>query len=332
MCRPSLYTLSPRAVIRPILDFGPKQHRANLLPMPVPERFSDGSFRFSGGGTAFTFQRLRPGVMLTTATGFDRGEVGDAPLRVVEAEVRWFRTPLEWFIDARQADNANSMVFTRWTEWLGRNAGLLKRLHVLTGGEPMRLTVSIARHLAGAAGILSIYEDPAAFRAAVNAVVPAYSPATADPQPVECEVVRDPGRTQVRSSRSVWVLEPISPATLLARVAGTEEGILTDLLFEEVERGLSSLHARPAWFVDLSAVRTISSAAVDNWAAWLDPRRNELSQVHVLAPSSATGLLLAISRFRSNLAGIIRLHESKDEFEAALKAAAAPAMRFGSGG
>ena len=157
-------------------------HHGRLMGMAVPERFSDGSFRFSGGGTAFTFHRLRPGVMLTTASGFDRGGVGDAPLRVIEAEVRWFRTPLEWFIDAQQADNATSPVFTRWTEWLGRNSGLLRRLHVLTGGEAMRLTVSIARHLAGAASVLSLYEDPSAFRAAISVVVPTYSPADSDPQ------------------------------------------------------------------------------------------------------------------------------------------------------
>lgn len=310
--------------------YKPEPSHGTVWGMAVPQRFSDGSFRFSGGGTAFTFHRLRPGIMLTTATGFDRGEVGDAPLRVIESEVRWFRTPVEWFIDARTVDNAASPVFTRWTEWLGRNAGILKRLHVLTGGEPMKLTVSIARHLSGAAGILSLYDDGAAFHSAIISAVPSFAPVSAEPQAVECEVVRNPRSVELRSGRSVWIIEPLPPSTLVARVTGTEEGIMADLLFEEVERALATLQPRPAWFVDLSAVRTISSAAVDNWAAWVEPRRTELRQVHVLAPSTATGLLLAISRFRSNLAHIIRLHESKDQFEAELKTASSQAVRSGS--
>lgn len=298
--------------------------------MAVPQRFSDGSFRFSGGGTAFTFHRLRPGVMLTIATGFDRGEVGDAPLRAIESEVRWFRTPVEWFIDARAVDNAASPVFTRWTEWLGRNAGMLQHLHVLTGGEPMKLTVAIARHLSGTAGILSLYEDAAAFRSAILTAVPSFAPVSAEPQTVQLEVVRNPRSAELRSSRSAWVIEALPPSTLLARVSGTEDGVIADLLFEEMERTLAMLQPRPAWFVDLSAVRTISSAAVDNWAAWLEPRRTELRQVHVLPPSTATGLLLAISRFRSNLSDVIRLHESKGQFDAELRGSSSQAMRSNS--
>ena len=269
--------------------------------------------------------------MLTIATGFDRGEVGDAPLRAIEAEVRWFRTPIEWFIDASQADNATSPVFTRWTEWLGRNANMLKRLHVLTGGEPMKLTVSIARHLAGAAGILSLYEDPAAFRAALSAAAPAWVPPGRAPQRIECDVVRDSHRSEVRTSRVTWSFEPMPPSILLSHASGTEEAVVADILFEEAERALSVLKPRPAWFIDLSGVRTMSSAAVDNWAAWVDPRRAEFSQVNVLAPSTATGLLLSISRFRSNLGNLIRLYESKEDFEADLKSAAVETARFGIG-
>lgn len=300
--------------------------------MAVHQRFSDGSFRFSGGGTAFTFHRLRPGVMLTIATGFDRGEIGDAPLRTIESEVRWFRTPVEWFIDARAADNAASPVFTRWTEWLARNTGMLKRLHVLTGGEPMKLTVSIARHLSGAAGFLTLYDDAATFGSAILTVMPSFAPVSAEPQIVTCEIVRNSRSVELRSSRSAWIIEPLPPSTLVARVTGTEEGVMTDVLFEEVERAIATLQPRPAWFVDLSAVRTISSAAVDNWAAWLEPRRTELRHVHVLPPSTATGLLLAISRFRSNLSDVIRLHESKDQFEAELRASGSQAVGSRSAG
>ena len=62
------------------------------------ELFEDGSTRLSIAEAAFVFRRPRPGVLVVTGTGWDRGQFGDVPFEEIEAEGARFG-PLELFID-----------------------------------------------------------------------------------------------------------------------------------------------------------------------------------------------------------------------------------------
>jgi hypothetical protein len=116
----------------------------------------------SAGGCTFTFERPAPGVMVVTIQGFDRGELGDGPLREV-ASGFGLGAPLELFIDASQASGAVPEVSDAWTRFFAERRADLKSVHVLVGSKVVQLTVAIAQHLSRTGNLVQLYSDPAIF-------------------------------------------------------------------------------------------------------------------------------------------------------------------------
>jgi hypothetical protein len=57
---------------------------------------ADGRVRMAAGKAEFVFQRLRPGVMLVTVSGIDKGQFGTATLDEIRLEMLRQR-PVELF-------------------------------------------------------------------------------------------------------------------------------------------------------------------------------------------------------------------------------------------
>jgi hypothetical protein len=124
----------------------------------------DGSVRLTAGDTAFVFLRPAAGVLVVTITGYDKGQLGTAPLDEVGSVLR-IAAPIELFIDARSAIGATMRVSEDWTRFLSRHRAELARVHVLAGSKAVELTVAIARHLSRTDKLIQLYSDPTIFEA-----------------------------------------------------------------------------------------------------------------------------------------------------------------------
>ena len=128
----------------------------------------DGSVRIAAGDTSFLFTRPAAGVLLVTIEGYDRGQLGTAPLDELGSVLR-VAAPIELFIDARNAVGAAVRVSEDWTRFLSRHRAELTHVHVLAGSKAVELTVAIARHLSRTDKLIQLYSDPMIFEAQLAA-------------------------------------------------------------------------------------------------------------------------------------------------------------------
>lgn len=132
------------------------------------EALADGQVRLTAADCSFVFRRLRPGALLVTITGHDRGQFATSTLDEIRMELLRYR-PLELFVDARDAVGAAVSVSEEWTQFFSLNREHLKRVSVLVGSRVLSLTVAIAQHLSRTGNLIQIYSDPKLFDAAVAA-------------------------------------------------------------------------------------------------------------------------------------------------------------------
>jgi hypothetical protein len=128
----------------------------------------DGSVRIAAGETNFVFTRPRAGVLLVRIAGYDKGQLGTAPLDELDSVLR-VAAPLELFIDASNAVGATVRVSEDWTRFLARHRAELTYVHVLAGSKAVELMVAIARHLSRTDKLIQLYSDPASFEAQLAA-------------------------------------------------------------------------------------------------------------------------------------------------------------------
>jgi hypothetical protein len=134
----------------------------------VREVLPDGSVRMTGGDAAFVFARPTASVLVVTITGYDKGQLGTAPLDEIGSLLR-VAAPLHLFVDARNAVGATVRVSEDWTGFLSRHRAELEHVHVLAGSKMVELTVAIARHLSRTDRLIQIYSDPDVFEAQLEA-------------------------------------------------------------------------------------------------------------------------------------------------------------------
>jgi hypothetical protein len=116
----------------------------------------------SAGNCTFVFDRPAAGVLVVTIRGFDKGELGDAPLKEISSGFGLGR-PLELFIDASAATGAAKEVSDAWTQFFAERQKDLKRVHVLVGSKVVQLTIAIAQHLSRTGSLVQLYSDPDIF-------------------------------------------------------------------------------------------------------------------------------------------------------------------------
>jgi hypothetical protein len=129
---------------------------------------ADGRVQMTEGKAEFVFERLKPGVMLVTVTGIDKGQFGTATLDEIRLEMLRQR-PVELFVDAEAAVAISVEVSREWTQFFSLNREHLKRVSVLVGSKAIELTVAIAQHLSQTGNLIQIYSDHDLFHARVQA-------------------------------------------------------------------------------------------------------------------------------------------------------------------
>jgi hypothetical protein len=129
---------------------------------------ADGRVRMTAGKAEFVFERLRPGVMLVTVSGTDKGQFGTATLDEIRLEMLRQR-PVELFVDAEAAVAVSVEVSREWTQFFSLNREHLKRVSVLAGSKAIELTIAIAQHLSQTGNLIQIYSDRDLFHARVLA-------------------------------------------------------------------------------------------------------------------------------------------------------------------
>jgi hypothetical protein len=128
----------------------------------------DGRLQLKAGQGEFVFERLRPGVLLVTASGMDMGQFGTATLDEIRLEMLRQR-PVELFVDAEAAQVISVEVSREWTQFFSLNREQLRRVSVLVGSKAIELTVAIAQHLSQTGNLIQIYTDRELFAARVQA-------------------------------------------------------------------------------------------------------------------------------------------------------------------
>ncbi|HUQ52415.1 MAG TPA: hypothetical protein VM692_09350 [Gammaproteobacteria bacterium] len=128
----------------------------------------DGTVRMTAEAAAFQFARPKPDVLVIKITGYDKGQFATAPFDEIGSILR-VATPLELFIDARDAVGATVRVSQDWTSFLALHKADLRHVHVLAGSKMVELTVAITRHLSRTGNLLQIYSDPEIFAAQLAA-------------------------------------------------------------------------------------------------------------------------------------------------------------------
>ncbi len=125
---------------------------------------------FEGLHSTISIARPASHVVVLTINGRDGGEHGDAPLRVLEDELRAGSYAL--FIDARQTLGASVDVSNIWAQWLRAHRDQLHHIHMLTGSRFVQLTADFVRRFAELGDAMLIYTDGTAFDEALRTAIP----------------------------------------------------------------------------------------------------------------------------------------------------------------
>jgi hypothetical protein len=142
------------------------------------EILDDGSVRLSAGNAVFIFRRLRPGVLLVTISGDDRGQFGSSAIDEIVTEHIRFHEPMLLFFDLRKALGPTSDVMQTWTAWFESNRDNFRRIVLLVPPESkvLHLTVSIAQHLSRTGNLIRICGEIGEFNQAIAEQVPGVTP------------------------------------------------------------------------------------------------------------------------------------------------------------
>jgi hypothetical protein len=278
------------------------------------EYLADGARRIRSGDCTFVFTRLAPGRLLTSIHGFDEGIAGEQPLRLIEQEHAIFGKPVEWFIDAHDARNAEHQVFLRWTEWLSRKRDCVVNVHVLAGTRPLELTVAISRHLAGAPLILHRSEE--SFYSAAGCS-PTLHARVVEPA-VTVEIVQVSSvETRITAHEMTFHCIHASKQAMLMRIEGADTGVASDVAWLRVLQRDAPLHL----FIDAWEARLVPARVQEEWRQFLVAHKGRFSRIDFLARPGILSHVMELARHGAGLTEISHVHTDADRFRRALRAA-----------
>lgn len=137
------------------------------------EVMKDGTVRLSAPSCAFAYRRLRPGALLVSISGHDKGDLGTAPLDEVSAEIARFG-PIDLFVDTAAATGIATPVSDLWTAWFRDNKPRLKRVSVHAPSRFVRLVISVAKLFSGTGELIRIYDEAEPFDQAIAREAPGF--------------------------------------------------------------------------------------------------------------------------------------------------------------
>ncbi len=144
------------------------------MPRVTRQMLADGGLKLCAGKAWFVFYRLRPGVILVTAGGADRGELGWAPMDELREDLSRF-APIELFIDGSDVSGVTAAASDKWTEWLRQHRAGIKNCSVLVSSKFMHITIEVAKLFSRTGEMIRVYQDPAAFAEAIARAAPGFA-------------------------------------------------------------------------------------------------------------------------------------------------------------
>lgn len=284
--------------------------------MTPRERLADGSVRLSGPQCSHVFRRLAPGLMLMEVSGDDTGALGSAPFTELEAEISRFRRPLHLFLDLSAARTATSAVMEDWAAWMARRRPDLASVHSLASTPLIRVTVGIARHMAGVPFHVQ-HEAPETFVEAGLRLAADFEARRGQALPVlEWRRVATPQGVELADPRCRFELARRGRDAVHVTIAGRDEGALSTLVLDELEVLLGPEPA--ALFIDASRCDEVAPAAQADWTAWLEARRARLGPVDVLVSSRYMQVMVGMARELTGTASVFAVETDPARFAARL--------------
>jgi hypothetical protein len=286
------------------------------------EHLSTGTLRLRSDDCTFLFTRLRPGALLLTVLGEDDGEFGAMVLDELEAEITRFGRPLVLFVDALGTVRVSNVVANRWTEWFEDRRDRLARVSVLVRSKTISLTMSIARHLSGTAGLFEVTSDRAAFERELVRVAPGggvhleAERFSRDALTID-RIEHGAGCVELRSPRCSFRLEPLAAGALLLTVRGLDTGEFGIAVVDEIRRYAREQRMPLELFVDAD-VDFVDAGVRDLWTQWIKADGRHVRHVTMLVGSKSTRLSIAVSREQSRTIEQIRLLDDRALFDAAV--------------
>jgi hypothetical protein len=286
----------------------------------IRETLRGGDVRLSGKASAFVYQRLRPGVLLTATRGRDTGEFGTAPLDLIEREYGLFGRPVRWYLDATQAKNAAGTVVEQWTDWLVKHEEHLAQMHVLTGSKEVHLMIEIARHFSDASQRMILYKERAEWTKSIQNSEPGMTevpdPAARWDEPA-IPIFREltPEKcVEISASGCRWSFRMIANEVVFSTFSGNDYGDLTDAALDEMERLIARSERKVSWFLDLRNAQNIAPKVSQTWTEWLSARQARFDRIIAVAPSPLFPLVLTIAKYRSGTEHMVRIHRELGPF------------------
>ena len=114
--------------------------------------------RLSNDNCTFVFQKLDADALLVKIDGYDKGELGSAPLEHMDNVLRP-QSQVELFIDASKAEGVAWDVSQSWTSWFRANKGRLSQVHILVRSKYVQQAIMVAKQLSRTAQLLQVYSD-----------------------------------------------------------------------------------------------------------------------------------------------------------------------------
>ena len=138
------------------------------------ESLPDGTVELHSPGCTFTYRRLKPGALLVTITGDDKGDFGTAPLDELTLEITRYKM-LSLYVDTRAVRGAAASVTDEWTAWFSANEKQLSRVAILATSKFVHLIVSIAKLFSRTGEMIRIYSDEQELVACIARDVPGFT-------------------------------------------------------------------------------------------------------------------------------------------------------------
>ena len=303
----------------------------------TPEVLHGGAIRLTAKAGAFIYQRIRPGVYLTSFRGRDTGEFGALPLEIIVQEYRFFATPVEWFFDAALVENMTRAVSDDWTAWLRQHRSVLSRMHVLTSDQETHLRISVARHFSDSMKQMVLYSDRAKWERSfllcspgLTAVPPMNERFTESALAVTREQSRASG-TVLSAPGSQWTFRSLPNGIVFTTFAGDDDGALTNNALNEMQELVDKERGKVYWFLDLRQARNVSTEVSQTWTAWLTAHHDRLARITVLSPSPLFPLVMTVAKYRSNSERLFRIHRELEPFRHELVTLASPEVALAVG-
>jgi hypothetical protein len=282
------------------------------------ELLEDGSNRLIDAEGALLFRRPRPGVLVMSGSGRDRGQFGDVPFRDIEAEAFRFR-PLDLFIDSSGLDLADRAVVSRWTAWLRELPGSVQSLGILHGSGMTGVNVAVAAHLARHPGRLRVRRDRARFEQDIHEVAPSFAgldaPLAPALTPARHTETAD-GRALLEASSARLEIRSLRVGRVVVTIEGYDRGEFGATPFDEIHRRAGT---QSGWrlFLDLRSARGAAAHVADAWTRWFASQRPALEAVDVLVESRTVHVAVTYARHVSGTHHLISVHRDQASFEAA---------------